>query len=111
MLSVPFAFLNAGKRGVMLDSGTPAGTQIAHELVRAADVVLWSEGTFDPTTVPDLPERQIRDGAGAYGSFPAEASPTTAFTRLHAGSSGYLIPGATGSVEDPARTAGQRRAR
>ena len=92
--SFGFEFLNSGKRSVQADLTTEEGRASARALVSSADVVLVSPEhaeQLDLDAVPRPPD-QLRVIAGAFGGRPVDGAPTTALTRLHAASTGYLVP-------------------
>jgi crotonobetainyl-CoA:carnitine CoA-transferase CaiB-like acyl-CoA transferase len=93
-VSVAFEYLNAGKRSIAVDPSEPEGLAAASRVVAAADVVLTSPEQLALFGIDAVarPPRQIRALAGAFGGRTAEGGPTSAFTRFHASSSGYLTP-------------------
>lgn len=103
-VSVPFEFLNAGKGSVVHD---PSETDDAIEqLIAAADILVVDHGTLRQIGLA-LPERrpgQLRVFVGLYGGKADDAVPSTALTRLHAGTSGYIIPADIDTSKRPAWT-------
>ena len=93
-ISLAFEYLNGGKRSVVADLDTDEGRRLAARLVEWGDVVLVSPEHRDVLGLDAIPRRpgQVRALAGAYGGRSVEEAPTTAFTRLHASTSGYLMP-------------------
>lgn len=88
--SIPFEYLNAGKRSIAVDLEDDSWIEVLGPLIGSESVLIAG---------PTMASRALNTGAGvvvvasAYG-MPASADdlPTTVFTRFHSGGSGYLIP-------------------
>lgn len=52
--SIPFAFLNANKKSVALDTGSAAGHAVLQDLVASAQVVVWEPGSGAGVDFADL---------------------------------------------------------
>jgi crotonobetainyl-CoA:carnitine CoA-transferase CaiB-like acyl-CoA transferase len=92
--SLAFEYLNAGKGSVEVDLSTQDGLAEAGALISSADVVIATPECRERLQLDAIPTRpgQLRVLPGVFGGRPQEGGPTTAFTRLHAATSGYLIP-------------------
>jgi crotonobetainyl-CoA:carnitine CoA-transferase CaiB-like acyl-CoA transferase len=103
-VSIPFEFLNAGKTSVIHDSSSDAVHVAA--LINAADIVVFDQITVKDigVSLPPRPLGQLRVHVGLYGGGEEKAVVSTALTRLHAGTSGYIIPADTDASKRPAWT-------
>lgn len=93
--SIAFEYLNRGKQCQRVDDDTTQGREQLAELLSAADLVLADSEFADLLRIAETPRpsAQVRVVAGTYGAHPVEpSSPSTAFTRFHAATSGYLVP-------------------
>lgn len=94
LVSLPFEFLNPGKSSLVADTGDAASMAALRARVSSADVVLADHLALRLLGV-ELPERadgQLRVLVGPYGGDPSAAVNSSPLTRLHAGTSGYIIP-------------------
>lgn len=93
-VSVPFEFLNAGKSSLVLDPAASDLVAAVRERISAADVVIVDHLALRGLSL-ELPPRapdQLQVFVGPYGGAPEAAVASTPLTRLHAGTSGYIIP-------------------
>lgn len=90
--SVAFEYLNAGKRSVVYSPELGAADPAVEGLLAGAEVVLTSTDYMAALDDVPRPRGQVRAIAGGFGGRPDEGGPTTAFTRFHASTSGYLVP-------------------
>lgn len=94
LVSLPFEFLNAGKTSLVADTGDPASLAALAQRMSSADVVMADHLELRELGL-ELPERadgQLHVLVGPYGGDPAAAANSSPLTRLHAGTSGYIIP-------------------
>jgi crotonobetainyl-CoA:carnitine CoA-transferase CaiB-like acyl-CoA transferase len=84
--SAAWEFFNGGKQLLSLDA---AGTAIA-----AADVVVADQLTLAAfgLSLPPRAHGQLRVLVGPFGGSPDAARPSSALTRMHSGTTGYLVP-------------------
>jgi crotonobetainyl-CoA:carnitine CoA-transferase CaiB-like acyl-CoA transferase len=89
--SIAFEFLNAGKTSQVCDDSTMTAVR---DQVAAADIVIADHLALRSLRLEIPPRRpgQLHVFAGPYGGSPGAAAPSSPLTRLHAGTSGYLIP-------------------
>lgn len=101
-VSIAFEFLNAGKSSVVYNP--QEGTQTIHALIRAAGIVVADHETLRKIglTLPERATDQLRAFVGLYGGQSEVAVPSSALTRLHAGTSGYIIPADLDTSKRPA---------
>lgn len=87
-------FFNAGKQLVPLDRSDPDELAAVRSAVAAADVVVADQLTLAALGLELAPRGggQLRVFVGPYGGSPAAARPSSALTRLHSGTTGYLVP-------------------
>lgn len=103
VVSVPFEFLNAGKSSLVADVADLASMAAMRAQLRSADVVLADHLALRRLGL-ELPEqsgRQLHVLVGPYGGDPAAAVNSSPLTRLHAGTSGYIIPADTEMTARP----------
>lgn len=103
-VSVAFEFLNAGKASVIHDPVGDTSTTLA--LIKAADIVVADHRTLSEIglVLPAREPGQLRVFTGLYGGRPEESVASSALTRLHAGTSGYIIPADLDTSKRPAWT-------
>ena len=93
LISIPFDFLNSGKRSASIDLDSAAGRRTAQALLAGADIVLGDRRLADLTDLArQANPEQIRVVADIFGAATPAETPETAFTRFHASTSGYLVP-------------------
>ena len=92
--SVPFEFLNAGKKSVVLSASHPSERKVLKKLLHSASVILTDcdSGVSRMSSTSGGLDDPVVLVAGPFGARPVEPAPTTAFTRLHSSTSGYLLP-------------------
>jgi crotonobetainyl-CoA:carnitine CoA-transferase CaiB-like acyl-CoA transferase len=92
LISVPFEFLNAGKKSMVFD---PENVHAVSGVIDAADVVMATPEYAEALGLlaRPRPETQLQIMIGPFGGMSLEDAPSTAFTRLHSGINGYIIPG------------------
>lgn len=92
--SVPFEFLNAGKSSLVADQGNAALMAALSARLSSADVILADHLALSGLglEVPERANGQLHVLVGPYGGDPADAVNSSPLTRLHAGTSGYIIP-------------------
>ncbi len=91
-VSIAFEVLNAGKSSLVFDPDDPPAAEAVRETIAGADIVVADRLALRDLHL-ELPERrqgQLHVFAGPYGADSTVAS--SPLTRLHAGSSGYIIP-------------------
>ena len=93
--SIPFEYLNGGKRSVVIDPVSQADLAKLWDLLERTDVLVSTPEYYSAFGIDRCPRLagQLRVIAGATGASDPESAPTTSFTRFHAGTAGYLIPG------------------
>jgi crotonobetainyl-CoA:carnitine CoA-transferase CaiB-like acyl-CoA transferase len=104
LTSVPFEFLNAGKRSLVLDHSDDASVTAVRDRIAAADIVIADQLALVDLGL-ELPPRtpgQLMVLVGPYGGAPERAVPTSPLTRLHAGASGYIMPADADMTARPA---------
>jgi crotonobetainyl-CoA:carnitine CoA-transferase CaiB-like acyl-CoA transferase len=103
-VSLAFEFLNAGKGSMVHDPTDAEAAWRTCALVEAANVVIIDHQTVAQIGCA-LPERapgQLRVFVGLYGGSPEKVVSTSALTRLHASTSGYIIPADLDVTKRPA---------
>jgi crotonobetainyl-CoA:carnitine CoA-transferase CaiB-like acyl-CoA transferase len=93
-LSIPFSYFNAGKRLATYDDRDDASVERVRAQLISADVVLVDHETLRDLQLELPPRRsgQVRVFVGLYGGSAQHSVQSSALTRLHASTSGYLIP-------------------
>jgi crotonobetainyl-CoA:carnitine CoA-transferase CaiB-like acyl-CoA transferase len=92
--SVPFGFLNAGKKLTRYDvHDVGCVTRVLGE-IQTADILLVDHEALRELSLelPPRSARQLRVFVGLFGGSPEQSIPSSALTRLHASTSGYIIP-------------------
>jgi CoA:oxalate CoA-transferase len=102
--SVPFAFLNAGKKRSNYDHHDHESVARLHAQIQAADVLLVDHEMLRDLQLelPSRSARQLRVFVGLYGGSKEKATASSALIRLHASTSGYIIPADTDARMRPA---------
>jgi crotonobetainyl-CoA:carnitine CoA-transferase CaiB-like acyl-CoA transferase len=103
-LSVPFTFLNGGKKLSAYDFHDGGSVARLHAQIQAADVLLVDHEMLRELQLelPPRSARQLRVFVGLYGGSKEKSMPSSALTRLHASTSGYIIPADTDASMRPA---------
>jgi crotonobetainyl-CoA:carnitine CoA-transferase CaiB-like acyl-CoA transferase len=91
--STAFEYLNAGKRGVLVDFASAQDLTTVHEICAAADVVIATTPYSSLLRLAECPrpEHQLRLSAGATGGGLPDG-PTSSFVRFHQTATAYLLP-------------------
>jgi crotonobetainyl-CoA:carnitine CoA-transferase CaiB-like acyl-CoA transferase len=97
-------FFNGSKQIVLLDHSDQESLAAVRSVVTAADVVVADQLTLAALGLELPPRRsgQLRVFVGPYGGDPAVAAPSSALTRLHSGTTGYLVPADADTSARPA---------